>query len=230
MILFRENDYKPYILPNETAELGGGAFGVVYQTDKDKCLKVFNENPLEGIDEDVIKKLRSLDLPSLYKIYELYYDLNKKFIGYAMKYYNEEEPHILEKPFSFYLDGYAQGRQDMVLLSTSRISSCDLSPSNTIINDKGITLIDADLFYKSNDKLPLDDILSHNYFNLKNLYMNLLLSELSDYHGYTPEEILQMSDKLFDFFSDNENDAFLLKKAVCGMQKPIDLVRKLERK
>ena len=230
MILFREDDYKPFILPNETEELGSGAFGNVYQSDKDKCIKVFYDTGLEGINEGVMKTLRRLDLPSLYKLYSFYYDLNKKFMGYEMKYYDEPEPHILEKPFSFYLDGYDQGRKDTVILSTQRISTCDLSPSNTIINDNGITLIDADLFYNSGEKLSIEDILSHNYFNLKNLYINLILSELSDYYGYTTDGILDMSDRLFDFFSDNENDAFLLNRAVKGMKKPIDLVRKLERR
>ena len=75
-------------------KIGSGYFGTVYRRD-DMCLKLFSRNPLHDTYE-VLKTIRGIDSPYLYKIYDFYFDNDSlDLTAYTMKFYEFIRDNIL---------------------------------------------------------------------------------------------------------------------------------------
>lgn len=163
--IFREEDIKS--LP----VIGKGMFGNIYRYGEDKVIKLMDE-PDKICDYETLDKIRKLNLPNFYHIYELLSEgvSLKQYIGNIASYHESEDVDIWELPSEWLIENYEGLYETAIKLSELGIVMYDNRQANCILNSSGITLIDADNYYDSSDY-------EHNYkreLNLRVLHYYLL--------------------------------------------------------
>ena len=95
MIYYSKNLEELDFSPNEQP-FNHGTQGKIYKINDDKCIKLYYEDSPK-IDQEIFTILKDLELPGVYKLYELLYSERnlKELAGYTMKYYRKEINNIL---------------------------------------------------------------------------------------------------------------------------------------
>lgn len=225
LLLTKENEYIDFDL-QESKLLGEGAFGKVFKLSPEKCLKVISDPDSLPEAEEIMSFFKEHKLPNFYEVVNLYYTYRGLFKAYEMKYYEKHSDLLLYRLMEFYLENFMQTAKDIDTLSQNNIKVCDLRGENVVITDDKVVIIDADCF----DKSVLDKNLLkvENQTQLKWLYINLLLRELLDMSNYNSDIMYNIRQGLYSIFMGNTPEEVY--NQIKSYKRPIDLVRKLERK
>ena len=182
--------------------VGDGAESIVYQYDEDKVIKLFNSVGTSS-DYNTMMTIKNLRLPNFYHSYDLVSpnrEGSKKYAGNISRYYQSEEIDVLEMPTEWLLKNYYGLREAAIKLGENRILIFDSGIHNAIVNNEGITMIDADLYTK------------HSYICVKENLESLNLELFYDlfYKGYTSFHEIEDEEAFNDaldglFFEDIES-------------------------
>ena len=189
--------------------INAGEYGNIYKLDRNRCLKLFSDKFF--FNDEVLKIIKKLKPENFYKIYDLLYDKDNHFCGYTMKYYQNKDVDITKMPTSYLLDNLYKLRNAFKLLSDNNILANDCCKENIIMDDKNITIIDADFFYLTDDNNNI------NYRILLNLFRELCHESLKMY-DYDNYDIDNATEYLFD----NHKDIKEVEKKLVRYKYPID--------
>lgn len=185
--------------------LGNGWYGTVYRLDEDKIVKIYNDNPintLENIENerDISRKmyLKGIPCAAVYDIIKtsdghlgvIYEFMSGKTIGELLR----EHPDSIEK--------YAVVAADLLRLvhgtkvEDRQFPSCRESLGNMIENSgKKLSEEDAGLIYEFLDRFSEHEYLLHGDFNMGNIMINedsgVLIDVGGAYLGHPAIEIGQ---------------------------------------
>lgn len=199
-----------------------GNYGIIYKITDDKCFKYFY---LGNVAEmlDVMKDIRDLDLDNFYKIYDFLFDNNGDFCGYTMKYYQDNNIDIMTMPMDYTIDNLRRIANSVKKLSDNQISVIDLKEHNIIMDENNITVIDVDLYTRSN--------CSHDYLSeinidaLYRMFINLCYYTLSKKHFTTIDDTTYLTE-LFNY----KEDVDTLCKKLAKYKYPIDYIYECRKK
>lgn len=138
----------------------GGAFGNIYRLDDDKVVKLLRA-PSTTHQYDVMKKIKGLNLPNYYRLYEILSSklfFNKSYIGNIASYHKPSDVDVLEMPSDWLIENYEGLMEAATKLGEANIKIVDARPANAIINDSGITIIDVDLYEMASEQCVVKNI------------------------------------------------------------------------
>lgn len=225
ILITKENQYVDFQL-SENQKVGNGAFGKVFKISPERCLKVLLEPESLPDAEKVITFLKEHNLPSFYRIYNNYYNNEGMLNAYEMKYYEKQNELLLYKLMEYYLDNFIQNSKDLTKISENNIKVCDVRGENVILTPEKIVLIDADCYTISSENKK--EVERKNQDELKWLYINLLLREILDVTNYNCDIVRNIREGLVNIFIKNSPEDIY--KQLKIYKRPVDLVRRLERK
>ena len=190
-----------------------GCYGNIYRVAEDDsiCLKelkdvepkkpltIFDDIPTV-ISEDIFNYFKGLDDPNFCKLYDLFYDKDKKVVAYTMKYYKSVIDNILSMPVEYLVDNFSAIYDAMDSLAKDLVLVVDLHNRNMILTDDKIVLVDFDK-YRREDSKPYDVILDINTSALYYAFSKMLNSALKDLGLSSANNTLLVSD-LFSFGTD----------------------------
>ena len=193
-----------------------GSYGYVYKIDDDKCLKLFSEEFY--FQPDVLKIIRDLKLNNFYEIYDILYDEDKMFIGYTMKYYEEDDIDITTMPIEYTLDNLYHLKESIKKLTSRHVAMLDCNSDNVIMDERNIIMIDADMYY-IDEELNRKELLSDNYWALMGLFQSLYYDRVKSL-GYSSTDNEYLLKTLFD-----EEDILNTEKRLIKYRYPIDYIK-----
>ena len=144
---------------NEENYIGKGGYGKVYKLDDNKAAKVYYiKFPVKAKKDTkkVLKMIRNLDIPGMYKIYDILHDKKSlEFKGYTMELVNGTSlnkitPDMAEKILNLSsdeaIDQLVKLENIKYTLSDNNIYISDDLGSNIILHDNTFTVVDADSY------------------------------------------------------------------------------------
>jgi len=189
--------------------LGSGAFGKVYKSTNNTCVKIYNTEESERIEKEVFYLLKSLKLPNFYRLYELLYQNRwniiypQKPVGYISEYIEENEINILTMPTDYTLDNLYTLKSSIEQLIKNKVKITDLHSGNVIMNRNKITVIDAD-FYSIETKRTKEELKTRNLDQLAKLFIELYKDEIYYLTKVTGLNEQSNRNKIYDLFTENE--------------------------
>lgn len=178
MIFYNENN--EIVKYNSNKRLGSGLYGSVYRINFEECVKKFKKENVE-IDKEVLLLIQKIGLDNFCQIRSLLYNKNKKLIGYLMRYYQKENIDILTMPTEYIIENLRKLYISVIKLTHNNIYIDDMHTENIIINSKGITVIDYDL-YTLNRFLTPELLEYKNTSALRVLFETLFIETLIEFH------------------------------------------------
>lgn len=198
-----------------------GCNGYIYQIDNNTLLKRFI---LEYPNELTFKTIMNMNLSNFYTIYQMLYDKDGKFIGYTMKYYQDEEIDILTKPIEYTLDNLYRLNNSIKKLTDRNIIIDDMRDENCILDSSNITVIDIDLYRMLSFDTNID-ISNMNNKSLLYLFRGLYYRSLVIYH-----DAIRSDRHIIDSLFDQDNNADDITKRLVKYKYPIDYINDKRRK
>lgn len=201
----------------------GIIYSNIYRVSEEECIKIFKSTSDE-LTLEILSLIRSLNLPGFYSIHDFYFDKNKDFKAYTMKYYQKEDIDILTMPTDYTLSNLYAIYNAIERLTDENVVVDDLHSGNVVLNRDGITVIDADLYYQllnaERYKLECKNLLALIY-----LFKDLYFDSLDSFHGSCDTSIYMDSIRnLFDSY-DPESIHKVYKKW-SRYKYPIDYISK----
>ena len=146
MKIFKENG-EYLVDTDELREISSGTYGTIYPYGEDKCLKKFKYVGYQ--QPDPIITIKNLSLANFYKIGDILYNEDFKYIGYISDFYRPDDFDILSD--KEYLTCEVNNIYKSIdILTNNGYQVVDLHTGNVIVNKDGITIIDADNYQKTN--------------------------------------------------------------------------------
>ena len=128
--------------------------------------------------------IKELDLPSIVKLYNYYYDSNNKIIqhlmlpsGYTMEYIDNPKIILLDQNVEYLLDVMSKLEKDINILTDNKIKIGDAHEDNIIFQQNSAKLIDIDFFRKVN-LTNKEKLLFHNKKELLYYIKSTIINEL----------------------------------------------------
>ena len=198
----------------------GGGFGTVYRFDDKSVIKLLS-TPSSTYRYDVMRKIKNLNLPNYYQIYEVLSNsflFKKPYVGNIASYHKSEEVDILEKSSNWLIENYEGLCEAATKLGEANIEMVDTRPTNVIINNYGITVIDVDLYDMVDEPCVVR--------NICHLQTELLTKLLKENGLIYHRDILlsEMFSKVINELVINP-DTKHLAKTLSGYPKPIDYIK-----
>ena len=206
--------------------LDEGTLSKVYKISDTECLKIFNEEYLSIYDIKALKRLRDFKLDDFYCILVFLFGADSVFRSYTMKFCREEDINILTMPTSYTLDNLYRLFNSFNTLSKEGIYVDDVGSNNVIMDEKNITVIDADLFSYGTGHEKKSFIAKKNYRLLLYLFSDIFFRELRKLKGMNGGMI---SDMLYDLFDVNKNIGNVEKRLI-KYKYPIDYFKGVSKK
>lgn len=231
MILFNENFNQIEI--DENSKINGGAYGNIFKSSNNKCIKVLNPLGQENFDPKTFSQLNELCLPGFYQIDSLLYQtpkdakskINPK--GYSYEYINEEEVDIITMPTIYTLDNIHKLFSSLLTLTELNIRTVDLEDQNVILNKKDITVIDIDLYINQHN-ISYKELFKRNIYDLEDLFVNLYTYSISKYHKHL--DIKQLNNILYSLFMIYDYESLEgVEKKLTKYKYPIDYINKMKK-
>ena len=187
---------------------------------------------------DILKTINSEHLMKIYEIYSktnILKLLSSKIVktqftvdAYTAKYYRDDDIDVLTTTKDYLLDNFRELEELFTMFTTNGIKPGDLKRDNTVLNSKGIILIDPDSFSISTDSN--NDLVIKNKKALLSLFKGLLLN--CALYKEDCEQSIQFIDRKINIdltdFEINESTEITaeLSKKLKYVKKPIDYFRK----
>lgn len=175
MVTILDEDEKSiYNIENSEFFKHGGTSSL-YRLENGELLKRYYAYTTESvrITEDIFKILQSINHIRMIRMYELFV-INNQSIAYSMKELSDDGLDILDTSIDFFLESIANIEELFNTLTELNIRIMDSRYDNTIVNEKGITIIDPDK-YRKVDYQPI----TNNKDQLLYLAYSLLTSRRS---------------------------------------------------
>lgn len=175
MVTILDEDEKSiYNIKNSEFFKHGGTSSL-YRLENGELLKRYYAYTTESvrITEDIFKILQSINHIRMIRMYELFV-INNQSIAYSMKELSDDGLDILDTSIDFFLESIANIEDMFNTLTELNIRIMDSRYDNTIVNEKGITIIDPDK-YRKVDYQPI----TNNKDQLLYLAYSLLTSRRS---------------------------------------------------
>ena len=208
-------------------EINSGGYGNIYLVFGNKCLKLFKKPVLRSddmtFDENVYNVIRKLELKNFYKQHDLFYNRGlTKILGYVSDYYENEDIDIMTMPVDYTLNALCNLYDSLVKLSDNNICAEDLHRENVITNERDITIIDTDLYYKSDEDKSL--IKKYNIYHLINLFKQLYYKSNSKHSEIDTLTLCRRIDALFSVSKNYSVDPVV--RRLIRYKYPIDYLKK----
>lgn len=181
-------------------------------SDMKTCLKT-RINSMNA-DLDTLKIIRDMDMDGMYKLRDFLNDKDGKFSAYTMDYYESSPVDFLTMSSEYTIENYLRMEKIINRLIEEGIFISDLHDGNVIVNGRGITIIDADMYVKSRFILP-DKIKERDMRALSNIFISLYYISLCDYHGKSYHLVCGKIEELFE-------DSKTVTKKLSRCRYPID--------
>ena len=214
MKIFKGNG--EYIVDTDKLEeLKHGTYGKIYPYEDNKCLKVFNNVGYH--QSSPILTIKELSLPNFYKISDLLYNDDFKYVGYISDYYTPDDYNILENK-EYLVNAINNMLEGIIKLTERGFLVTDLHIGNVIVNKDDITIIDVDDYRKTNN-----DNMETNIYRYKEMIKSLLYRYLTK---YDVKDIMTAYQKLMDLVDVNSLDVKHFNNVMRRYKKPIDYFHK----
>lgn len=172
-MIYIEGNKKLTINERNLEKINAGNYGLIYR-DGDKCIKTFYCNIPDRTIE-VLKQIREIDDPYLYKIYSFLYDyFDDSFAGYIMKYYEAIKDNIFTMDPDYFKNSFFELFRLAKVLGEKGIIMYDVFWKNCILTKDNIVLIDCDSYLINQD---VNVACSNNYMQVYKLFTSILSSE-----------------------------------------------------
>ena len=153
-------------------------------------------------------KLKLLNLDSLVKLYNYYY--NNTFLrpnAYTMEYIDNSHLSLLNQSKSYLLDIISTLEKDINILSNNNVIMYDAHYSNIIFQENKAKIIDIDLF-RNNNFIDYKKLLYHNKEQLLKYVVSIIKHELQEQktYNYLFDYIFCYSELLFTNVVDYLNE------------------------
>ncbi len=192
-----------------------GTYGKIYPYNDNKCLKVFNNVGFHR--PDPIITIKELSLPNFYKISDLLYNEDFKYIGYIADFYKPDDFNILDDK-EYLVNAVNNIFNGIVTLTNRGFLVVDLHTGNVIVNKDGITVIDCDDYVKTNN-----DNMDTNIYRYKSMIKTLLYDYLTKYNV---KDLMGAYQKLVDLVDINSLNIDHFNNVMRRYKKPIDYFHK----
>ena len=155
-----------------------GKSGMVFRLEDDCCLKTYFSYSTENVkmDSDIFTILKKMNHPNVYKLIELYYDVNSKDSVEAYKYrYVESSPiDIINESTEYLLYNLEELEKLVDTFSDLKIWLKDIKKENAVLTDDRIVLIDLDCCKLARNNTHCD-INENNKLCLQELFLDLIV-------------------------------------------------------
>ena len=176
---------------NIKERIGSGGDGKIYLLNNGNCLKIFRSPHFECA-RNIINIISDLNIDGMYRIYNLLYNDKKEFVGYEMKYYKKGDIDILTMPMDYTIDNLIKLYNLADIFGEYNIVMHDLLCINIILDNNGITVIDADGYYFDKHGTK-----SHNKSIVNSLFKDLYHKSLEYNHNIVTTETTKNVENLF---------------------------------
>lgn len=228
-MIYYTNDKEKFEYTPTSLLIGKGTQARIYKLNDRQCIKIYNKNAYR-ISPEIFALFKSNSFNGYYQLGDLLYLENTDEIGaYTMTYYPKGKYNILDMPTEYTLFSFSLLYNTIKDVSKMGIQFRDLIPSNVIISDDGIVVIDIDR-YRLSKTLNTDYIFSLNVESLFLLFNRLYIEGMEE-KGYDPFAIIKnydLSEYLDWLFRFNySNPVEVLSKKMSRVKRPIDLFAKM---
>lgn len=175
-----EDERSIYNIKNSEFFKHGGTSNV-YRLENGELLKRYYAYTTESvrITEDIFKLLQTINHIRMIRMYELFV-INNHSVAYTMKELTDDDTDILDTSVDFLLENIKSIEELFDKLTALNIRIMDSRWDNTVVNEKGITIIDPDK-YRKVDYNPVT--------NNKDQLLYLVYSLLTDRKSIREREI-----------------------------------------
>lgn len=155
-----------------------GKSGMVFRLEDDCCLKQYFSYSTENVkmSSDIFTILKELNHPNVYKLIELYYNVDIKDSVEAYKYrYVESSPiDIINESTEYLLYNLEELEKLVDTFSDLKIWLKDIKKENAVLTDDRIVLIDLDCCKLARNNTHCD-INENNKLCLQELFLDLIV-------------------------------------------------------
>ena len=143
-----EDERSIYNIKNSKFFKHGGTSNI-YKLENDELLKRYYAYTTESvrITEDIFKLLQTINHIRMIRMYELFV-INNHSVAYTMKELTDDDTDILDTSVDFLLENIKSIEELFDNLTALNIRIMDSRWDNTVVNEKGITIIDPDKYRK----------------------------------------------------------------------------------
>lgn len=209
--------------------LGEGKTGYVYKISDSECLKISKGYQDYLFDSRVFDILKESYLSSVVKLGVPFYLLNE-IAAYTMEYCEASKESILDMPFEYTLDNLDSLYRDIQILTKYNIITNDLYADNVVIGDNQIKIVDCDNYeFNRNNLYLLAKNVDNLLYTFYGIYKKALIKKGIDLEenmigNMTVDNYLY--EYLFYNHDENISPAFILKRKIGNIKRPIELFQK----